>query len=168
LHATVAENLRYGNHSCSDADVQAAAALAEAHEFIKGLPSGYDTVIGGRGYALSDGQRQRIGVARLILQNPSVVVLDEAFSALDPVTEKKVRRNLFRHFSGRAFLVISHRLHGLADFERLYLMEKGQLREVDSRELIARLGGDSNRLGVSTVGTVGKFGDPIGKRLCIG
>lgn len=141
LHATIAENLRYGNGELGDAQLQAAAALAEAHGFISGLPDGYRTIIGGRGLALSDGQRQRLGLARLILRNPAILVLDEAFSALDPDTEAKVRRNLFNHFPGRTFLVITHRLHALEEFDRLCLMKEGRLRQVDSRELVAELGG---------------------------
>ena len=93
LHATVEENLRYGNPDARRADVERAAALAEAHTFIAALPAGYATVIGGRGLALSDGQRQRLGLARLFLANPRVLVLDEAFSALDLDTEARVRES---------------------------------------------------------------------------
>jgi ABC-type bacteriocin/lantibiotic exporter with double-glycine peptidase domain len=149
LHATIAENLRYGNHELSDGELLAAAALAEAHGFISGLPDGYQTVIGGRGLALSDGQRQRIGLARLILRNPGILMLDEAFSALDPDTEAKVRRNLFQHFPERTFMVITHRLHGLDDFDRLYLMKAGQLRQVDSQELTTELDGATVRQAAS-------------------
>ncbi len=145
LHATVAENLRYGNPVVSDGELQAAAALAEAHRFISELPDGYQTVIGGRGLALSDGQRQRIGLTRLILRNPGILVLDEAFSALDPDTEAKVRRNLFSRFPERTFLVITHRLHGLDDFDRLYLLKAGQFRQVNSQELIVELDGTATR-----------------------
>lgn len=151
LHATVAENLRYGNEGVSDTELQAAASLAEAHGFISRLPDGYGTVIGGRGLALSDGQRQRIGLARLILRNPGILVLDEAFSALDPDTEAKVRRNLFGHFSDRTFMVITHRLHGLEEFDRLYLIKAGQLRQVDSQELNAELGGEAIRQAASNL-----------------
>ncbi|MCX7172262.1 MAG: ABC transporter ATP-binding protein [Proteobacteria bacterium] len=149
LHATIAENLRYANQETSDAEMQQAATLAEAHGFIAELPDAYQTVIGGRGLALSDGQRQRIGLARLILRNPEILVLDEAFSALDPDTEAKVRRNLFGHFRDRTFLVISHRLHGLEEFDRLFLMQAGQLRQVDGVELHALLGGESIRQAAS-------------------
>lgn len=145
LHATIAENLRYGNPGISDAELPAAAALAEAHGFISALPDGYHTIIGGRGMALSDGQRQRIGLARLILRNPGILVLDEAFSALDPETEAKVRRNLFSRFPDRTFLVITHRLHGLEAFDHLYLLKTGHLRQVDSRELGVELGGAAMR-----------------------
>lgn len=151
LHATVAENLHYANLEISAAEVRRAASVAEAHGFISELPDGYQTVIGGRGLALSDGQRQRIGLARLILRNPGILVLDEAFSALDPDTEAKVRRNLFGHFPDRSFLVITHRLHGLEEFDHLYLMRAGQLREVDSKELNAELGRESIRQAASNL-----------------
>ncbi len=151
LHATVAENLRYGNQGGSDAELQGAASLAEADGFISGLPDGYHTVIGGRGLALSDGQRQRIGLARLILRNPGILVLDEAFSALDPCTEAKVRRNLFTHFPDRTFMVITHRLHGLEDFDRLFLIQGGRLRQVDCQELTAELGGAAIREAASNL-----------------
>ena len=97
-------------------------------------------MIGGRGVALSDGQRQRIGLARLFLQNPAMVVLDEALSALDPETEARVRRNLLNHFFGRSLLVISHSLEGVEEFDTLYLMEEGRLRQVTPAELRSRLG----------------------------
>lgn len=145
LHATVAENLQYGNPPTSAEALQAAALLAEAHGFISGLPDGYQTVIGGRGLALSDGQRQRIGLARLILRNPGILVLDEAFSALDTDTEAKVRQNLFTHFSGRTFLVITHRLHNLEEFDHLYLMKDCQLRQIDDQEILSDLDGAAVR-----------------------
>lgn len=138
MHATVAENLRYGNHGITDIDLRLAACLAEAHDFISGLPNGYDTIVGGRGMALSDGQRQRIGIARLILSNPGILVLDEAFSALDPETEAKIRRNLFGHFPASTFLMITHHLQGLDAFDRLYLMQRGQLHQVNEFELRTR------------------------------
>jgi ABC-type bacteriocin/lantibiotic exporter with double-glycine peptidase domain len=151
LHATVAENLRYGNLGASDGELLTAATLAEAHGFISELPDGYQTSIGGRGLALSDGQRQRIGLTRLILRNPGILVLDEAFSALDPDTEAKVRRNLFSHFHERTCVVITHRLHGLDDFDRLYLLKVGQLRQVDSHELAVELDGTATRQAASNL-----------------
>jgi ABC-type bacteriocin/lantibiotic exporter with double-glycine peptidase domain len=168
LHATVAQNLCYGNSSCTEARMQTAAGIAEAHRFISELPSGYDTVIGGRGLALSDGQRQRLGLARLILQDPDILVLDEAFSALDPETEAKVRRNLFHGFSGRTFLVISHRLQGLDDFDRLYLMEGGRLFQVDAEELGEKLGGRSIRQGGANAGKDVSPLRTIERRRCVG
>jgi len=136
LHASVRENLRYGNPDCSDADMVEAVRLAEATRFILSLPAGFDTVIGGRGQTLSDGQRQRLGLARLFLADPDVLVLDEAFSAMDPETESRVRANLFSAFADRAVLAISHRLGGLEQFDLLLLMRDGQLHPVSEEELL--------------------------------
>lgn len=145
LHATIAENLRYGNCEISADAMRGAAELAHADEFISALPDKYETVIGGRGLTLSDGQRQRIGLARLFLRNPRILVLDEAFSALDPDTETKIRQNMFRHFGGRTIVLITHRLQNLEEFDRLYLLSGGEIREADRQELSAALDGVSVR-----------------------
>jgi ABC-type bacteriocin/lantibiotic exporter with double-glycine peptidase domain len=137
LHASVRENLCYGNPDVSTESMAEAARLAEANKFILSLPEGFETIIGGRGHTLSDGQRQRLGLARLFLADPDVLVLDEAFSAMDPETESRVRANLFSAFADRAVLTISHRLTGLAQFDRLLLMQDGQLHEVSKEELLA-------------------------------
>jgi ABC-type multidrug transport system fused ATPase/permease subunit len=135
LHASVEENLRYGNPNATPEALRAAAQLAQADDFICALPQGYATIIGGRGLSLSDGQRQRIGLARLALRNPEVLVLDEAFSALDPETETLVRRSFWAAFQDRIILSITHRLDGLDSYDRLYLLRDGQLRKVGAREL---------------------------------
>ena len=135
LHASVRENLCYGNPNASTDAMVEAARLAEANKFILSLPEGFDTVIGGRGNTLSDGQRQRLGLARLFLTDPDVLVLDEAFSAMDPETESRVLANLFSAFADRAVLAISHRLTGLEQFDRLLLMREGQLHPVSKEEL---------------------------------
>jgi ABC-type bacteriocin/lantibiotic exporter with double-glycine peptidase domain len=140
LHATVEENLRYGNPDVTHQEMIEAARLAEAHAFILDLPEGYATVIGGRGQSLSDGQRQRIGLARLALRDPEILVLDEAFSALDPETEALVRRNFWEAFEGRIILSITHRLGGLEAYDHLYLLRDGQLRKVGEKELQVALG----------------------------
>jgi len=127
LHASVRENLAYGNPGATT------EKMVEATR----LPEGFDTVIGGRGHSLSDGQRQRLGLARLFLADPDVLVLDEAFSAMDPETENRVRANLFKAFADRAVLAISHRLTGLEQFDRLLLLKEGQLQPVSQEELFA-------------------------------
>ncbi|MEE8495822.1 MAG: ABC transporter ATP-binding protein [Xanthomonadales bacterium] len=137
LHASVRENLSYGNPNVTTEKMLEAARLAEANKFILSLPEGFDTVIGGRGQSLSDGQRQRLGLARLFLADPDVLVLDEAFSAMDPETESRVRANLFSAFADRAVLAISHRLSGLQQFDRLLLLQEGQLHPVSPQELFA-------------------------------
>ena len=142
LHATVEENLRYGNPGASRGDLERAAALAEAGGFIAALPEGYATVIGGRGLALSDGQRQRLGLARLCLRRPRILVLDEAFSALDLETEARIRRNLREAFAGHTLIVISHRPVGLADLDRRYYLAGGVLAGIDAEALERRLAHD--------------------------
>ncbi|MCC7150580.1 MAG: ABC transporter ATP-binding protein [Rubrivivax sp.] len=132
MHASVEENLRYGNPGASRADLERALHLAEAASFVAALPEGLATVIGGRGLALSDGQRQRLGLARLFLRNPRVLVLDEAFSALDLDTERRIRARLWQAFAGRSALVISHRGLGLDEFDRLLVLREGRLEEASA------------------------------------
>lgn len=142
LHATVEENLRYGNPAATRADIERAAALAMADGFIAALPDRYATVIGGRGLALSDGQRQRIGLARLFLRNPRILVLDEAFSALDLETEARIRENLWQAFPDRTVLVISHRPVGLAELDRILFLRDGGFSAVAYDEARALLESD--------------------------
>ncbi len=136
LHASVRENLCYGITGVTNETMLEAARLAEANRFILSLPEGFDSVIGGRGQTLSDGQRQRLGLARLFLAAPDVLVLDEAFSAMDKDTERRVRANLFTRFSEHAVLAISHRLVGLEQFDRLLLLRNGKLEQVSEQELL--------------------------------
>lgn len=137
LHATIEENLRYGNPGVERRDVERAVALAAADAFIAALPDGYDTIIGGRGLALSDGQRQRLGLARLFLRDPRMLVLDEAFSALDVATEVRIRRNLWAAFADRTVLVVSHRPVGLEAFDRLLVLRDGRFEPVTAEQLRA-------------------------------
>jgi ABC-type multidrug transport system fused ATPase/permease subunit len=145
LHATVEENIRYSAPGATGEAMADAARLAEAHGFILSLPEGYRTVIGGRGLALSDGQRQRIGLARLILQRPQILVLDEAFSGLDPATERRIRRNLWQGFRGQTILAISHRLDGLEAFDRLFYVADRGVHEIAAAEVRSRLAGAARR-----------------------
>jgi ABC-type multidrug transport system fused ATPase/permease subunit len=144
LHATVEENLRYGNPAARREDVERAAALAEADTFIAALPEGYATVIGGRGLSLSDGQRQRLGLARLFLSDPRILVLDEAFSGLDLETEARVREHLWAAFPDRTALVISHRPVGLAEFDRILFLHDGCFTTAAPDEVRALLKSDRN------------------------
>lgn len=139
LHASVEENVRYGNPRATPEALARALRLAEAEAFVESLPEGPRTVIGGRGLALSDGQRQRIGLARLFLREPKVLVLDEAFSALDLETEARVRRNMWEAFPDRTALVISHRPVGLDELDRILLLREGRLTLVHPGDL-ARMG----------------------------
>ena len=141
------ENLRYGNPDATREDLERAAALAEADGFVEALPDGYRTVIGGRGLALSDGQRQRLGLARLFLRNPGILVLDEAFSGLDLETEARVRKQLWEAFPDRAALVISHRPVGLDEFDRILFLHDGSLTRVTPDELRTLLRSDRAWMG---------------------
>jgi ABC-type bacteriocin/lantibiotic exporter with double-glycine peptidase domain len=130
LHASVEENLRYGNPAATSDDLARALALADADAFVAALPDGVGTIIGGRGLSLSDGQRQRLGLARLFLRNPRVLVLDEAFSGLDLESEARVRANLWAAFADRTALVVSHRPTGLDEFDRILFLHDGRFSVV--------------------------------------
>jgi len=139
IHATIAENIQYGNSRGSFEEMVDAAKVAEAHDFIMNLSNGYETIIGGRGTALSDGQRQRIGLARLFLKNAHIMVFDEVFSGLDPDTEGRIRSNMYARFPNSTILFISHRLHALHEFNRLFLIENTQIRQVLENTLIEHM-----------------------------
>jgi ATP-binding cassette subfamily B protein len=135
------ENIRYGKPGASDAEVQAAAQAAFAHEFISALPQGYDTFLGERGVRLSGGQRQRIAIARAMLKNPPLLLLDEATSALDAESERMVQAALESAMRGRTTLVIAHRLATVIKADRIAVLDKGRLVEQGSHaELMALQG----------------------------
>jgi ATP-binding cassette subfamily B protein len=138
---TVRENLVYGAFDAGEAEVEAAARAAEAHEFVTRLPEGYDTRIGERGVKLSGGQRQRLSIARAILQDPAILVLDEATSAVDTETELFIQRGLARLVADRTTLVIAHRLSTVRTADRIVVLDAGRVVESGSHdELIARDG----------------------------
>ena len=132
--ATVRENIRYGRLDATDAEIEAAAKDAGAHEFIMALPEGYDTEIGERGANLSGGQRQRIAIARAILKDPRILILDEATSALDTESEKIVQAALDRLMVGRTAFVIAHRLSTIIGADRIYVLDGGRIREQGTHE----------------------------------
>jgi len=129
FHGTVAENIAYGSFDASKSDITAAATIAEAHEFIQELPQGYDTIVGERGQKLSGGQRQRLAIARAILKNPPILILDEATSAVDNETEAAIQRSLERITVGRTTVAIAHRLSTVRNADCIYVMEHGRLAE---------------------------------------
>ena len=144
---TVRNNIGYGLSSVSEEALVAAAEAACALEFIRELPNGFDTVIGERGQRLSGGQRQRIAIARAILKNPPILVLDEATSSLDAESEALLQRALENLMANRTTLVIAHRLSTIRKADRIVVMERGEVRETGTHEeLLLRSGGVYRRL----------------------
>ncbi|MBW4569127.1 MAG: ABC transporter ATP-binding protein/permease [Tolypothrix carrinoi HA7290-LM1] len=134
FHGTVAENIAYGSFDASDRQIVEAAKVAEAHDFIVRLPQAYETIVGERGQKLSGGQRQRIAIARAVLKNPPILVLDEATSAVDNETEAAIQRSLERITVNRTTIAIAHRLSTIRNADRIYVMEYGKLVESGTHE----------------------------------
>ncbi|MGB7159088.1 MAG: ABC transporter ATP-binding protein [Tepidisphaeraceae bacterium] len=142
FHGTIADNIRYGNPDASEAEVVTAAKAANAHDFIVGFPDGYDTMVGERGQSLSGGERQRVSIARAILHNPRILILDEATSSVDSETEKQIQQALDRLVEGRTTFAIAHRLSTLTAADRLIVLEKGKVVEQGlHRELVEKSDG---------------------------
>jgi ATP-binding cassette subfamily B protein len=147
FHGTVLENIRYGLPTASLGAVIGAAKAANAHDFICKLGQGYDTIVGERGHTLSGGERQRISIARAVLHDPRILILDEATSSVDTETERQIQEALDRLVAGRTVFAIAHRLSTLRRASRLFVIEKGRLAESGThRELLARPGGIYRRL----------------------
>lgn len=134
FHGTVAENIVYGCPEATTAEVIAATEIAEAHEFILQLPQGYATIVGERGQKLSGGQRQRLAIARAVLKNPPILILDEATSAIDNETEAAIGRSLEQITINRTTIAIAHRLSTIRNADCIYVMEHGQLVEQGRHE----------------------------------
>jgi ATP-binding cassette subfamily B protein len=138
---TVADNIRYGRPDASDAEVEAAARAANAHDFIAAFPDGYKTRVGERGVQLSGGQKQRVAIARALLKDPRILILDEATSALDAESEHLVREALERLMKGRTTLIIAHRLSTVVGADRVLVIEKGVVSQAGTHaELVAHEG----------------------------
>ncbi|AFZ11728.1 Xenobiotic-transporting ATPase [Crinalium epipsammum PCC 9333] len=134
FHGTVIENIIYGTPDATLPEAIAAAKVAEAHEFIINLPNGYDTIVGERGQKLSGGQRQRIAIARAVLKNPPILILDEATSAVDNETEAAIQRSLEHITINRTTIAIAHRLSTIRNADCIYVMEQGKLVESGRHE----------------------------------
>ena len=141
FHASVRENLRFAMPDATDEEAEAAARAAQIHELIATLPEGYDTVVGERGYRFSGGEKQRIAIARTILRNPPVLVLDEATSSLDTQTERLVQEALERLSEGRTTIAIAHRLSTVRDADQIVVLDRGRVVEIGTYdELLSREG----------------------------
>jgi ATP-binding cassette subfamily C protein CydCD len=153
FNASIRDNLRLGKIEASDSEIEAAAQQANAHEFITAFPDGYDTLVGERGMQLSGGQRQRISIARAILKNAPVLILDEATSHLDAVNERQVRQALETLMAGRTTVVIAHRLSTIRDADRIVVLDNGHAVEQGSHhDLLASHGLYSQLVATQLVG----------------
>ncbi len=143
---SVAENIRYGSAGATRQEIERAAVAAQADEFIRALPDGYDTVLGERGVTLSGGQRQRIAIARAILRNAPILLLDEATSALDAESEGLVQKALEGVMRDRTTVVIAHRLATIQRADRILVLDKGRIIEEGTHQALLRSGGLYARL----------------------
>jgi ATP-binding cassette subfamily B protein len=136
FHGTVRENIAYGRPDADEEAIREAARMAEAEDFILGLPDGYDTIVGERGQKLSGGQRQRLSIARAVLKDPPIVILDEATSAVDNETEAAIQRSMRRMAEGRTVFVIAHRLSTIVDADMICVLDKGRIVEQGKHETL--------------------------------
>ncbi len=141
FHATVRENLRFARPGATDEEVEEAARAAQVHELISTLPDGYETVVGERGYRFSGGEKQRIAIARTLLRNPPILVLDEATSSLDTQTERAVQAALERLSQGRTTIAIAHRLSTVRDADQIVVLDRGRVVETGTHDELLAHGG---------------------------
>jgi len=144
---SIRENIAYGKPSATEEEIREAARKANASGFIEKFPEGYDTLVGERGIQLSGGQRQRIAIARAILKDPSILILDEATSSLDSESEQLVQEALDNLMKGRTSFVIAHRLSTIRNADQIVVIDKGRVQEMGSHaELVAKTDGVYKRM----------------------
>ena len=141
FHGTVRENIAYALPDSSEGQIVEAAKAAEAHEFIMKLADGYDTIVGERGQKLSGGQRQRISIARAVLKDPPILILDEATSSVDNETEAAIQRSMKRIAVGRTTIVIAHRLSTVVEADHIFVLDKGRVIEQGKHSDLMEMGG---------------------------
>jgi ABC-type multidrug transport system fused ATPase/permease subunit len=143
---TIRENIAYGKPGATEEEINQAATQANAIHFIKSFPDGMETVVGERGIQLSGGQRQRIAIARAVLRNPTILILDEATSSLDSESERQVQDALDKLMKGRTSIVIAHRLSTIRNADKILVLEKGVIREEGTHDALIASGGLYKRL----------------------
>ncbi len=146
FHGTVEDNLRLGKPDANRAEIEAAARAANAHDFIAALPYGYATLIGERGAELSGGQRQRLAIARALLRDAPILILDEALSSVDAENEAIIQRALDRLMAGRTTLILAHRLSSVIGADRILVLDQGRIVESGSHDMLMRHDGAYRRL----------------------
>ena len=146
FYGTVRENMLFGRPNADEAEMIAAAKAANAHDFIADLPEGYDTLIGERGVKLSGGQKQRLSIARAILKDAPILILDEATSSVDTETEQLIQEALERLMQGRTTIIIAHRLSTIRNADKIVVLEDKSIREIGTHEELLKLGGLYKRL----------------------
>jgi len=146
FHTTIRENLQYGRPGATQAELEDACKAAQLHEFISGLPDSYDTVVGERGYRLSGGEKQRLAIARALLKDPRVIILDEATSHLDSLNESLIRSALERLLAGRTSVIIAHRLATVLQADIILVLDRGELVEQGTHQELLAKGGLYARL----------------------
>src|SRR6476660_2089244 len=129
FHESIASNLRYARPAASDADLEQACRAAQIHDVIADLPDGYDTIVGERGYRMSGGEKQRLAIARMLLKDPAMVILDEATSSLDSENEAAIQIALAQALEGRTAIVIAHRLSTITNADMILVMDEGEIVE---------------------------------------
>ncbi len=141
FHGTIGENIRYGSPGATAAETEEAAARADLRDFLAALPNGLETVVGERGTALSAGQKQRVALARAFLRAPEILILDEATSSLDVLTEERVRASVRDLMRGRTTLIVTHRLHTVRDADKIAVLENGRIAREGTHAELVRTGG---------------------------
>jgi ATP-binding cassette subfamily B protein len=154
FHDTVAANLRYGRPEATEADLIAACEAARVHHVIAALPNGYDTIVGERGYRLSGGEKQRLAIARTLLKNPAIVVLDEATSHLDAENEHLVQEALDVALDGRTSIVIAHRLSTIRTADEIVVLDEGRVVQRGTHTELLDAGGLYAELHATLAGSV--------------
>ena len=139
FHRTLRENIAYGKPDATEEEIIAASKMARCHDFILRFPKGYETLVGERGIKLSGGERQRVAIARAILENKSILVLDEATSSLDSESEKAIQEAMEAAMDNKTVIIIAHRLSTIMKMDKIIVMDKGQISEQGShKELLAK------------------------------